>query len=119
MTAGNYYFNRSQTCYEIFLRQLINIHLLIFRLKMHQPINSSQALAVEIAHSELINMKDSVATRMFGLGVMQLLIGGLCIIFEGIGLGVCMIGSYYCGIDFIGHGFWAGFMVRNKLMFQM
>jgi len=86
---------------------------------MHQPINSNQALAADLAHPEFINMKDRLATRLFGLGVMQLLIGGLCIIFEGIGLGVCMIGSYYCGFDFIGHGFWAGFLVRNKLTFRM
>ena len=64
-------------------------------------------------------MKTSTARQLVGLGITQLVIGILCIICQGVVVGIYM---YVNGrlrvrsIDFVGHGFWTGILVNYTLM---
>lgn len=60
------------------------------------------------------NMKNGLAKQLVGLGVMQLLIGILCLIFQAISLGVYVTAPLYSGVNYIRHGCWIGVLVRNK-----
>jgi len=67
------------------------------------------------------NMKTGLARQLVAFGILQLLIGILCIIFQGVAVGIFANQSssryaYMYSIDFVGHGFWCGIMVSNTLM---
>jgi len=49
--------------------------------------------------------------QSIGLGITQIIIGILCVIFNSVALGV----SYYGGngLGAVGHGYWCGIMVSN------
>jgi len=75
------------------------------------------------------NMKPSLARQLVGLGITQLIIGILCIIFQGFAVGIFVnenhkihwptYNRHLRSLDFIGHGFWTGLMVSNTLMSNM
>ena len=89
-------------------------------------MSANPVQVVVMAHPGIIdkqikykNMKVSFARQLVGLGITQLLIGFLCIIFQGIAIGIFVNqrhGRYLRGLDFIGHGFWCGITVSNTLM---
>lgn len=66
--------------------------------------------------SKYKNMKVGLAKQLIGLGVMQLLIGVLCIVFQAISLGEYESVPLYSDVNYmyIGHGCWIGLLVRNK-----
>jgi len=45
--------------------------------------------------------------QSIGLGAAQIVLGSLCIVFNGIALGI----GIYDGLGFVGHGFWCGVLV--------
>src|SRR6218665_3627882 len=49
--------------------------------------------------------------QSIGLGAAQIVLGSLCIVFNGIALGIGM----YDGLEFVGHGFWCGVLVSAHL----
>src|SRR6218665_2160110 len=88
---------------------------------MQQAMNANPVQVVVIAHPGTIdkqikyrNMKNYLARQLVGLGITQLIIGVLCIIFQGVAVGVFANSSI--GIEFFGYGFWNGIMVRNSGM---
>jgi len=93
---------------------------------MQQPMSANPVQVVVMAHPGIIdkhikyrNMKASLARQLVGLGIAQLLIGFLCIIFQGIAVGIFVnqsLGQYILSLDFIGHGIWCGIMVSDTLM---
>ena len=88
-------------------------------------MNTNPVQVVVIAHPGNIdkqikyrNMKTGLARQLVALGILQLLIGILCIIFQGVAVGIFANSryAYMYSIAFIGHGFWCGIMVSNRLM---
>ena len=68
------------------------------------------------------NMRDAFARRLTRLGIVHVLTGVLCIIFQGASLGVQLnLKLPAAGVVYIYviHGFWAGPLVRKKLVSQV
>lgn len=66
------------------------------------------------------NMRSSLARQLVRLGILQLLIGILCIIFQGVAVWIFVSERYFGSVlDYIGHGFWIGIMVSIKLLSNM
>lgn len=60
------------------------------------------------------NMNNRLARQVIVLGIVQILIGTLCIIFQGISLGVYMTFPFQGNVEDILPGFWTGLLVRNN-----
>src|SRR6218665_1417868 len=97
---------------------------------MQQPMNANPVQVVVLGSPAIIdkqikyrNMKTYLARQLIALGILQLIIGILCIIFQGVALGIFLSqiqnNTYLSSIDFVGHGFWTGLMVSNTLMSNM
>ena len=93
---------------------------LTFRSRMQQPINNrSVQLVVQaqpgIREKQSIykNMKIQQARQLIGLGMLQILIGILCIICQGVSL---KMHANNFTLFFVGHGFWAGLLVSSKFI---
>ena|SRR6218665_375736 len=89
---------------------------------MQQPMNANPVHVVVIAHPGIIdkqikyrNMKTSKVRQLVGLGITQLVIGILCIIFQGVAVWIYVTGRLF-SLDFVGHGFWTGILVSHTLM---
>lgn len=91
---------------------------------MQQLMNTNSVQVVVFAEPEIIdkqsiykNMKSGLARQLIGLGVVQVLIGILCMIFQAISMGVGADGRYFFyGLDLTGYGLWIGLMVSNKCL---
>jgi len=93
---------------------------------MQQPMNAHPVQVVVVAHPGVIdrqdlyrNMRDDRSRQLTGLGIVHVLIGVLCIIFQFASLGVHLSLKLPAGVARIIHGFWAGPLVRKKLVYQI
>src|SRR6218665_3246957 len=79
---------------------------------LHQP-------AVIDKQSSYMNVKQGLALQLIILGILEILIGILCIIFQVIHLWVYSRYPYAVGIEHVVPIFWSGVVVRKKLIPQM
>jgi|SRR6218665_18881 len=94
---------------------------------MQQPMNAYPVQVVAVAQPGVIdrqdlyrNMRDAFARRLTRLGIVHVLTGVLCIIFQGASLGVYLnLKLPAAGVVYVIHGFWAGPLVRKKLVSQV
>jgi len=87
-------------------------------------MHTHPARVVVIADPQMIDnqieMTTYIARQMVALGILQLLIGILCTIFQCVALGIVANQPWYLyGIDIYGHGIWNGTLVSTSLMSNM
>jgi|SRR6218665_1653765 len=92
---------------------------------MQQPMNTYPVQVVAVAQPGVIdrqdlyrNMRDDRARQLTRLGIAHVLTGVLCIIFQGASLGVHLSLKLPAGVVDVIHGFWAGPLVRKKLVYM-
>src|SRR2546425_925723 len=74
----------------------------------HQNVQSCNAIntqMVQVMQPRTTEYANYRRKQSRGLGVLQIIVGVLCVIFSGVALG------YWAAASFIGHGIWGGVLV--------